>query len=72
MTNSIEFDIATKRANVTKRYIAQALGITEMGLYKKVNNVTEFKASELAKLYEILQLQTLDDQQRVFFAHNVD
>ena len=39
-----------------------------MGLHKKVNNLTEFKASEINQLYEILKLSFLDEQQQIFFA----
>ena len=72
MTDTLEFDIAQRRAGITKREIAKQLGLSEMGLYKKINNISEFKASELAKLYQILHLETLEQQQRVFFAHDVD
>ena len=45
MTDTIEFEIALKRAGLTKKKVAQSLGISEMGLYQKVNNITEFKAT---------------------------
>lgn len=68
MTNSLEFEIALKRSGLTKRELAKALNISEMSLYKKINNITEFKASELSKLYEIFALSTLEAQQKIFFA----
>ena len=43
MTDTIEFEIALNRAGLTKKKVAQSLGISEMGLYQKVNNITEFK-----------------------------
>ena len=72
MTNSLEFEMAIKRAGYTKRETARYLGLSEMGLYQKINNITEFKASEISKLYDFLKLKTLDEQQRIFFAKNVD
>ena len=72
MTNTLEFEMAMKRAGVTKREVAKRLGLSEMGLYQKINNITEFKASEISKLYDIFDLQTLEDQQKIFFAHIVD
>ena len=72
VTNTLEFEMAMKRAGVTKREVAKRLGLSEMGLYQKINNITEFKASEISKLYDIFDLQTLEDQQRIFFAHIVD
>lgn len=68
MTDSIEFEVALKRVGLTKKEVARQLGISEMGLYKKINNITEFKASELSKLYEIFKLETIESQQRIFFA----
>ena len=72
MTNTKEFDVALVRSGITKKEVAKQLGLSEMGLYKKVNNITEFKASELAKLYSLLDLRTMEQQQRIFFAPAVD
>ena len=66
MTDTIEFEIALKRAGLTKKKVAQSLGISEMGLYQKVN---KFKASEISKLYDLLNLSNLAEQQKIFFAH---
>lgn len=72
MTNTLELEIAIKRARVTKKEVAERLGISEMGLYKKIHNITEFKASEIAKLYKILKLKDLKEQQVIFFISNVE
>ena len=72
MTNTLEFELAIKRAGLTKLEVARKLGISNMGLYKKINNITEFKASEIAKMYVILKFKSLDEQQKNFFAHLVD
>ena len=69
MTDTVEFEIALKRVGLTKKKVAQSLGISDMSLYQKVNNITEFKASEISKLYELLKLSSLTDQQKIFFAH---
>ena len=72
MTDILEFEIALKRVGFTKREIAKRLGLSEMGLYQKINNITEFKASEIDKLYDILNLKNLNEQQKIFFAHGTD
>lgn len=72
MTNTIEFEVALKRAGLTKTETANALGISVESLARKANNINEFKASELAKLYQILKLETYDEQKRIFFANAVD
>ncbi len=68
MTNTLELEVAIKRAGITKRKLAEKLGLSEMGLYKKINNITEFKASEIAKLSEVLDLQNKDE---IFFSKQV-
>lgn len=71
MTDSIAFELAVTKARISKGAIADALGIYRMSLTRKINNVTEFKASEISLLKTILRL---DDQERdkIFFANYVD
>lgn len=47
--------------------VARNLGITPYGLQKKIENDTEFKASEVGKLSELLNLSTRQ-KERIFFA----
>lgn len=67
LTNTEELEIAITRAHITKRQIAKELGISETALYNKLNGSAEFKASEIVKMKDILQLS---DKQRdkIFFA----
>ena len=67
MTNTLELELAIKRANITKRDLAKKLGISEMALYKKISNHAEFKASEIVKLQEVLKLST-KQRDVIFFA----
>ncbi len=53
------------------RFIAKKIGITYQGFLKKVNNETEFKASEIQKLKELLNL-TDEERDNIFFALNVE
>ena len=71
MTDTLSLEIAIKRAGLTKREVARRLKLSEMGLYQKMNNITEFKASEISQLYEILSLGSLEEQQRIFFNHSI-
>lgn len=47
-------------------YIANVLGISRHSLHKKIENNTEFKASEIKKLSIILSL-TAEQQEHIFF-----
>ena len=55
MTDKTKLEIAIIKSGLTKHEVAKRLGLSDMGFYKKLNNVTEFKASEIAKLKEILK-----------------
>lgn len=43
-------------SGMTITAIAKKIGITREGFYKKLNNETEFKASEISALQKILRL----------------
>ena len=65
MTNTLELEIIIKRAGLTKKKVAKILGLSDMGFYKKLNNITEFKASEIALLCETLEIKHMNE---IFFA----
>lgn len=69
MTNTVELEVAIKRSGITKKELAKKLGISEMGLYKKIRNITEFKASEIAILIRELNIQNMEE---IFFKQNSD
>lgn len=68
MTNTLELEIAIKRARMRKKDIAKLLGLSMMGLYKKTHNLSEFKASEISKLVTTLKISTLEEKEKIFFA----
>lgn len=53
------------------QFIAKQLDITYAGLLKKINNETEFKASEIQILCDLLKIEVAD-REKIFFAMNVD
>ena len=53
------------------RYIAKQIGITYQGLLKKMNNESEFKASEIKGLQDLLNL-TDSTRDRIFFTVDVE
>ena len=68
MTDLVEFKVALIRANKKRSDVAAVLGISLMGLHKKLTNITEFKASEIETLRQFLCLSD-DARDRIFFAH---
>jgi len=57
-------------SGITITAIARKLGITREGLYKKINNETEFKASEILSMQKILNL-TNKKRDSIFFANKI-
>jgi hypothetical protein len=53
------------------KYIASILGISHQGLINKLNNESEFKASEIQTLTNLLKLTTRE-KEKIFFAKKVD
>lgn len=47
-------------------YVASELSLTREGLYKKLRGDTEFKASEITKLVELLKLSSKETRE-IFF-----
>ena len=68
-TKALRYAIAT--AGVKYKYVAKALGITPYSLQKKIDNRTEFKASEIATLVELLALPERK-RTEIFFAAKSD
>lgn len=67
MIDTIKLEMSITKARITKRELAKQLGISEMSLYNKIHNISEFKASEIRRLSEILELSD-SDRQAIFFA----
>lgn len=58
-------------SGITITAIAKKLGIIRESFYKKMNNETEFKASEIISLQNILSL-TNQIRDNIFFAAKVE
>ena len=68
MIDTIELEARIKCAGLTKKDVASALNIAPMSMIRKSKNRTEFKASEIKKLAEILKIDQPDEFQRIFFS----
>lgn len=71
MTHSAKLKGKIVESGLNQTWIAEQLGITLATFNYKVNNKTEFKASEIKKLAEILHLTT-DEVNENFFADKVE
>ena len=71
MTNSKMLSDVISESGMTITAISKKIGITREGFYKKLNNETEFKASEILAIQEILHL-TNEIRDEIFFAKKVE
>ena len=67
MINYKKLNDKVRNSGLKKSYIAKKLGLTPYGLAKKLNGETEFKASEMANISEVLNL-TGEMREEIFFA----
>jgi DNA-binding XRE family transcriptional regulator len=71
MTNTNMLEIALIKSGITKKELANGLGISIQTLYNKLSNEAEFKASEITKATKILNLNRTE-REEIFFAKCVE
>jgi DNA-binding phage protein len=68
VTDSEALNKVIENSGLKLTFIARALKLSREGFYKKLNNQTEFKASEIVKMQEILNLSN-EQRDKIFFAN---
>ena len=68
MTDSEALNKVIENSGLKLTFIARALKLSREGFYKELNNQTEFKASEIVKMQEILNLSN-EQRDKIFFAN---
>lgn len=71
MTDTKLFRQKVESRGIKYRFLAELIGITPYGLQKKIENKTEFKASEIVALSDALGLSA-DERNSIFFASQGD
>lgn len=71
MTNTALLRSKIDESGYKLRFIAKQIGITYAGFLKKINNESEFKASEIQTLCDLLKIN-IQEKERIFFTVNVD
>lgn len=73
MTNTELLEKKITESGYKKSYIAKSIGLkSTFGLSNKIKNKTEFTASEINALCELLKIETLEEKEEIFFAVKVD
>jgi hypothetical protein len=72
LTNTALLEEKITKSGLKKSYIAKAMGLSSYGLALKIQNVHEFKASEIEKMCILLGIDDLEERCAIFFASKVD
>lgn len=72
MTNTELLTEYINNSGLKLRFIAEKMCLSRFSLWKKIRNESEFKASEIEKMCEILNISSMKDRSRIFFANGVD
>lgn len=67
MTNTALLEQYIEKSGYKKSFISAQLGLTAYGFTLKVNNKSEFKASEMTILCDLLKINA-EDKEAIFFA----
>ena len=67
MTDTDALKSKISEAGLKQGFIAEKLGLSSYGFAKKLNNETEFKATEIQLLCEILNIKSLREKEAIFF-----
>lgn len=71
MTNTQLLNEIIKKSGLKKVYIAEKVGLTPPGLHNCVTGKSEFKASQINILCDLLGINDLELKEAVFFAEFV-
>lgn len=72
MTDTVLLKQYIEASGYKMEFIAKELGISRAALYQKINNITEFTASEVNKMCDLLRIRKLTEKEKIFFARKVD
>lgn len=61
MVNTLELKSLIVKNGFTQKELAKLLGISSVSFNKKLNNVVEFKASEVQKLCNVLNIASFNE-----------
>lgn len=68
MTNTELLNQKIELSGYKRSFIAKQLGLSAYGLAKKIQNETEFKASEINALCILLNIVCPEEKEAIFFA----
>lgn len=68
MTDTTALKELIRKKGLKMKYVAEYLGLSAYGFQLKVENKQEFKTSEVSALCDLLQIDSLREKEKIFFA----
>lgn len=68
MTNTKLLRSIIDKKGLKMKYVAERMGLSAYGFQLKVENKKEFKTSEVTALCDILEIESLEQKEKIFFA----
>ncbi len=66
MTNTALLRKLIREKGLKLFFIADCLGISPISLKRKIDNVTEFRPSQIVQMCEILGIETAEEREQIF------
>lgn len=72
MVDTEKLNKKIEEKGLKKSFIAKKMGLSRYGLYKKLDNSSEFTATEIMIFCDILNIKKLSEKEKLFFVKNVE
>jgi len=72
MTNTKLLREKIEKSGYKMQFIAEKLGISRFALLQKIENKSDFRVPEVQALCDLLEIRTLTERNRIFFANKGD
>lgn len=72
MTDTKTLKKIIKESGLKQDYIASKIGLSSYGFARKRDNLSDFTASEIDSLCDILKIDSVEDRFSIFFAKEVE
>ena len=72
LTDSKLLEEYIAKSGLKRAFIAERIGLSRSGLWKKINNLAAFNQYEIENLCSVLGICTVQEKENIFFAQFVD
>lgn len=72
MTDSKAIRDLINEKGLKLKYVANYIGLSYYAFQQKIDNKREFKTSEVTLLCQLLEIKSLSEKEKIFFATKVD